>query len=158
MRLISKQDIDAPIALVFKAVTDFDHWERAALRRGAEVDRTDSLTKLGPGMTWFARFAFRGKTRELDLNVAKVTAPTHIKFAAQARVVTGDIQIELVEMSAKRTRMLATADIKPVTLGARLFLQSLRLARARVDKKFDQRVAIFASEIKVRANAGQLPQ
>ncbi|MFA9231017.1 MAG: hypothetical protein RIR95_857 [Pseudomonadota bacterium] len=155
MRLTSKQDIDAPIALVFKALTDFDHWERAALRRGAEVGRTDSLTKLGPGMAWFARFAFRGKTRELDLNVTKVTAPTQIKFAAQARVVTGDIQIELVEMSAKRTRILATAEIKPVTLGARLFLQSLRLARARVDKKFDQRVAIFASEIKVRANAGQ---
>ncbi len=158
MKLASKHDIDAPIDLVFKALTDFDHWERAALRRGAEVGRTDNLTKLGPGMAWFARFAFRGKTRDLDLKVTKVVAPNQIKFDAQATVVTGDIQIELVEMSAKRTRILATTDIKPVSLGARLFLQSLRLARARVDKKFDQRIAVFASEIQARALAGKTPR
>ena len=35
-------------------------------------------------------------------------------------------------------------------LGARLFLQSLRLARARVDRSFDQRVAHMAHDIEQR--------
>ncbi|EKD59823.1 MAG: hypothetical protein ACD_54C01115G0002, partial [uncultured bacterium] len=43
MRFATKQDIEAPIADVFRLLSDFESWERAAMRRGAEVARTDKL-------------------------------------------------------------------------------------------------------------------
>jgi carbon monoxide dehydrogenase subunit G len=153
MILASKHDIEAPSADVFKALTDFDHWERASLRRGADVHRTDDLTKLGVGMQWQTRFAFRGKTRDVEVLLRELAAKQLIVFNAKSKMIEGDIRFEIVEMSTKRTRLNVTVDIKPVTLGARLFLQSLRLARQRVDKKFSQRVAQLALDIETRVKS-----
>ena len=51
MRFTTKQDIEAPLDFVYRTMTDFEGWERAAMRRGAEVERTDKLTRVGPGMS-----------------------------------------------------------------------------------------------------------
>ena len=52
MKLSGRTDIQAPVEFVFDAISDFDFWERAALRRGAEVTRTDKLRQPAPGMSW----------------------------------------------------------------------------------------------------------
>ena len=49
MKLSSRQDIEAPVAFVFDALNDFQAWERAALRRGAEVARTDKMNVTAQG-------------------------------------------------------------------------------------------------------------
>ena len=38
MKLATREDIDAPIEAVFRELSDFDSFERAILRRGAEVE------------------------------------------------------------------------------------------------------------------------
>lgn len=150
MRFATKQDIEAPVSEVFRTLTDFESWERAAMRRGAEVNRTDKLTAIGPGMEWQARFSYRSKQRELTLRLAELSAPTHLAFAAASNALNGQATVELLELGARRTRMHLVVEITPRTLTARLFLQSLRLARARIDRKFDQRVAHLAVEIETR--------
>lgn len=157
MKLASKKDVEAPIAQVWAALTDFETWERAAMRRGVEVARTDSLPKPAVGMTWHARFAYRAKQRKVDLSITEMTPPVAIAFLLVSPVVEAVTRIEVMEMSAKRTRMHVTTEIKPRSLGARLFLQSLRLARAKVDRKFDARIAQFASELEARAKQQARP-
>ena len=154
MRFTSKQDIEAPLAFVFKAFSDFEAWERAAMRRGAEVDRTDSLTQTGAGMSWKARFSYRGRQRNLDLQLVTFNGPSQLAFAGRSPAVEGTAAVDLMEMSARRTRIHVVADVTPRTLAARLFLQSLRLARARVDRKFEKRVAQMATDIEQRFRAG----
>lgn len=151
MKFTAKQDIEAPLAQVWATVSDFEGWERAAMRRGAEVARTDSLRTLSAGMAWAARFLYRGKDRKMTIALTSVDSPSRMTFKAQSQAVEADVQIELMEMAAKRTRMHVTTEIHPLSLGARLFLQSLRLARARVDRKFQTRIAQFAREIETRA-------
>lgn len=158
MRFTTKQDIEAPAAFVFKALSDFDGWERAAMRRGAEVERTDTLTQAGVGMSWKSRFSYRGRPRMIDLRVVTFDAPTQLAFAGQSPSVDGTAQVDMMEMSSQRTRIHVVAEVTPRTLAARLFLQSLRLARARVDRKFEQRVAQLAADVEQRfrsARAGQ---
>jgi hypothetical protein len=41
-------------------------------------------------------------------------------------------------------------ELTPRTLTSRLFLQSLRLARSRVDRRFEQRVAQFTTDVEAR--------
>ncbi len=150
MRFTTKQDIEAPLDFVYRTLTDFEAWERSAMRRGAEVERTDKLTRPGPGMTWAARFSYRGKTRAISLSLVTLEAPSTLSFAAQSAAVDGAAKLDLMEMSSRRTRVHVVVEVTPRSLAARLFLQSLRLARARIDRKFEQRVVQMATDIETR--------
>jgi hypothetical protein len=153
MRFATKQDIEAPIVDVFRILTDFEAWERAAMRRGSEVARTDKLRGVAAGMRWAARFSYRSKPRGLELELTQIEQPVLLRFAGVSQAIEGAASIELMEMAAKRTRMHLVLDVTPRSLSARLFLQSLRLARARVDRKFDQKVAHLAGDIETRYRA-----
>lgn len=153
MKLTGKQDIEAPLARVWEVVTDFEAWERAAMRRGADVSRTDKLRAPGPGISWHARALYRGKERKVDLVLKGLEAPHQIDFAASSAAVQAVARIELIDMAARKTRMHVTVEFTPKSLGARLFLQSLRLARGRVERRFADRLALFAREIETRAKA-----
>lgn len=153
MRFATKQDIEAPIAEVFRIMTDFESWERAAMRRGADVSRTDKLRVTAPGMSWLARFSYRSKPRDVQVQLTSMETPIQLGFSGESQAIGGVATIELMEMSAKRTRMHLVMELTPRSLTARLFLQSLRLARARVDRKFDQRVAQLAADIETRYRA-----
>lgn len=153
MKLATKKDIEAPIAKVWAALSDYEAWERSAMRRGVDVERTDKLTKPGPGMSWTSRFAYRARTRKADMKLTEMTGPGLLAFMLSSDAVDVAAKVELIEMSARRTRMHLTSEVKPRSLGARLFLQSLRLARAKVDRKFDAKVAQLALELETRAKA-----
>ena len=154
MKLTAKQDIDAPVAFVYKVLTDFDGWERSAMRRGAEVNRSDKLRQPGPGMTWIAKFFYRGKDRAVSVRVDAMDAPVHLAMAAFSPVVEGQCKLDLLEMAARRTRLHLDLDIKPKSFGARLYFQSLKLAKGRVERSLQKRTAGLAAEIEDRYRRG----
>lgn len=157
MKFSAKHDIDAPSAFVFGMLSDFDGWERAAMRRGADVVRTDRLTAGTPGMSWRVNFTFRGRKRQVDLKLIGIAPMTKLEFSGASPAMNATMMIDIVEMSSRRSRLHMTADITPLTLSAKLFIQSLRLARARMDRKFAKRVANIATDIEARYRAEQKP-
>ena len=157
MKLSSKEDVDAPIAAVYAHLSDFDGWERAALRRGAEVRRSDALTEAGRGMAWTVGFSYRGKPRRVALMLTVLVPPSGLGFSGTGANLDGVLAIDLIEMAPRRTRISVKLEIRPRTLVARLFVQSLKLARARVDGRFRMRVAQVAAEIEDRFARGGGP-
>jgi carbon monoxide dehydrogenase subunit G len=158
MKIASRHDIEAPPAFVFQALTDFDSWERSAMRRGAEVTRTDKLTVLGPGLSWLVRFRFRGKDRKLSVKLTGLDAPSRLSFALSGVLFDATCIVDLMELGAKRTRMVVVSEAKPKTLAARLILQSLRLARARVQRRVDKRYGVISLEIEERYRMQMQPR
>lgn len=150
MKLSGRTDIGAPLAFVYEALADFDGWERSAMRRGADVNRTDKLRKPGPGMTWQARFAWRGKERHMQLRLKRLEPGKGLTLEFDSPSVEGAMNIDLVELSARRTRALMQVDIRPRTLAARLFIQSMRLTKGRVQRRFDGRLQVLAQDIEQR--------
>lgn len=154
MKLSGRTDIGASLDAAFAFLTDFDGWERAALRRGADVTRTDKLKKPGPGMTWHVRFAWRGRERELQIKIVALDPAGQLTIAFDGPSVEGRLNAELVSMAVKRTRLLMQLEAKPRTLTARLFIQSLKLAKTRVQKRYDGRLAQIAADIEARQASG----
>ncbi|MEN9410924.1 MAG: hypothetical protein RL216_2898 [Pseudomonadota bacterium] len=150
MKLSGRTDIGAPLAFVYAALSDFEGWERSAMRRGADVNRTDKLRVPGVGMTWQARFAWRGRERQLQVRLTKLEPQNGLTLDFDGPSVEGTLNIELVELAAKRTRMLMQVEAKPRTLAARLFVQSLRLAKGRVQRRYDARLTSIARDIEAR--------
>jgi hypothetical protein len=150
MRLNSKQDVEAPLAEVWQALTDFPGWERAAMRRGAEVQRSDTPRAPGPGMAWTARFRFRGQDRQVLVRLAELEPHSRLVFEGRSKLFVGSMAIDVVAMSARRTRLHVITDLTPVSLPARLLLQSARLARTRINQRYDARIAQLAAAIEAR--------
>jgi uncharacterized membrane-anchored protein len=147
MKFNTKQDVEAPVAFVFAYLTDFDFWERSAMRRGAQVQRHDNADGSGVGMSWAATFPFRGKARNVTVTVLQLAGPNKLKIGFQSPAIEGFVNADLVEMSAKRTRMHITLEFTPRNLTARLFVQSMRLARARLNRKYAMRVTQLTTDL-----------
>lgn len=150
MKMATRHDISAPIEAVFEQLSDFEAMERAAMRRGAEVVRLDGATVPGPGLAWRAVFDYRGKTRKADIEVAEYLAPERLRAMVQSPAVEMELVVELVAMSRTRTRMNLSLDTRPRTIPARLMIQSMKLARQTVLKRFRKRVSDFASGMEER--------
>lgn len=150
MKFSSKEDIEAPIDFVFDSVADFDAFERQALRRGADIQRTDALPKKGPGMSWRARFPFRGKERNTDAKLIGFDSPNGLTLVSDTGGLHGNVNVDLVALSARRTRLSIQLELKPNSFSARLLLQSLRLAKANLTRRFKNRVGSFAEHVEER--------
>ena len=150
MKLATKYDVEAPAGFVFAQLADFEGWERAAMRRGAEVMRTDTLRSVAPGLTWEAQFQYRGKERHTTIRLDTLTSTRHLALTATSNLLDGVMAIALLDLAAKRTRVEVRLEIKPKTIAARIYVQTLRLARARVERGFAQRIAQLAVEIEDR--------
>ncbi len=152
MELSSKEDVDAPLSEVFEAISDFASFERSAIRRGVDVQRLSDDITPQIGLAWDIRTDFRGKPREMRLQVSSYEPTTKIGLDGDSAALQGSGQIELLALSPQRTRISVTVKIKAKTLSGRLLLQSLKLARSKVNRRFKHRVAEFASLTEERLN------
>jgi len=150
MDFVARADIEAPISWVFQQVTDFAAFERQAMRRGADVRRLDSLARPGNGSTWDVQFRFRGKDRQMQAEVNGFDPPNKFDVIMVSQNLHATMKVELVAQSRSRTRFTVSLVVGARSLPARLLLQSLRLAKANLSRRFETRVAGFASDIQDR--------
>lgn len=130
MQFSSREDIEAPIDRVFAMLSEFEAFERSAIRRGIEVQRTGAVGAPETGLGWDAEFDLRGRRRKLRVNLVSYEPPNLMRFELLSQGLDGETTIDLMALSPRRTRLEIRLELKPRTLPARLLLQSLKLARA----------------------------
>lgn len=150
MKFSTREDIEAPIDAAFDMLCDFESFERSAMRRGAEVQRLDDLRAPGVGMTWAAVFDLRGKRREIEVEMVTFDRPNEIVVESTSPGLIGQMSFELVALSRSRTRILVELEVKPLNLSARLLVQSLKLAKASLTKKYKIRVSDYTRTMEDR--------
>jgi uncharacterized protein YndB with AHSA1/START domain len=153
MELTSREDIEAPLEQVFAALSDFDHVERQVLRRGIDVQRTRDVTPTAEGLAWRAEFTFRGKPRRADITLTQFQPAERLVFETVSGGLTTEMAMDVVALSRARTRISTVAVLMPRTLSARLLVQSLKLAKGGIDKRFQTRMHQLARELETRLQA-----
>lgn len=152
MKFSTNEDIEAPIEQVFAAVSDLAFYERTAIRRGAEIMRTTAHEVPAIGMKWKARFMFRNRMRDVAIEMTELDPPQAMSFESQSGGLSSMLDIELVPLARSRTRLKVGFELKPLNLPARLMIQSLKLAKGNLQKRFKKRVSDFAKELGNRPN------
>ncbi|MGC1506359.1 MAG: SRPBCC family protein [Sulfitobacter sp.] len=147
MKFSTNEDIEAPADAVFEMLCDFEGFERSAMRRGAEVQRIDQLRAPGVGMTWRAAFSLRGKQREMEIEMVTFDRPNEIVLESTSPGLLATTGFELIALSRGSTRVKVQMEIKPLNLSARLLVQSLKLAKGSLTKKFKLRVSEYAKSM-----------
>lgn len=150
MKFSTREDIDATIEEVFESLCAFENFERLATRRGAEVRRLDTMSEPGVGLQWQAFFSMRGRRRRMELTMDQFERPNEMVVLAQTDGIDATFEIELIALSRTRTRMAVSLDLRPKNLPARLLVQSLKLAKATLSKRFKLRIAEHAKQLEDR--------
>lgn len=150
MEISTKEDIGAPSDYIFDCLSDFQSFEKAALRRGANVQRVDGQDQLGLGARWDVVFSFRGRPRDLTVELVEYAPSDRAAYKASGQGMEAVMQIELVPMSRSRTRMVTTVTMEAKTLPARLLLQSLKLAKGQIGKRFGTMMTDYGRQLEKR--------
>ena len=153
MKFTAKEDVDAPIEAVYARLTNFEQYERQALRRGASVRRLTS-GEPQPGTSWDIAFTFRGKERRLHAELVELDEPNAIRLNSVASGINGDTQVDLVPLSPRTTRVSVVIELSAKSLSSRLMLQSLKLARGTLQGRLEKRMAAMAEDVATRYRAG----
>lgn len=155
MKFSVREDIEAPVDAVFARFTDFAHFERVALRRGAEVERIDPSLRAEAGARWTVRFKFRGKVREVLIRIAEMDPTNGFAIVTTSNGIEGLTRAEFVPLSQARTRLSFGIELVPKTIAARLMVQSMKLAKGRMDERLRTRITEYARDIERDWRAGQ---
>lgn len=150
MRLTAKTDLEAPLGVVFANLVDHAAWEREALQRGVEIERPANMPLTGVGAGWRIRVSYRGKVRKVLLRIDDLVPDERLGFGFDGQSIAGDSVLEVQALSPRRTRLRVVLEVKPKTLAARLFLNTLRLAKGRVQARFETRVGQLGARIEDR--------
>lgn len=153
MKFSTREDIEAPIAFVYAQVSDFDAFTRRALRHGADV-KQEHTGDLVVGAQWHVDFDFRGRRRKMQARITRLDAPNSYEIETVSDGMTALSEVTLVALSPRRTRLAFSIDVRARTLTAKLLLQSMKLAKGKLTKRFKARVLDFAEEIEDRHRKG----
>ncbi|EET49169.1 SRPBCC family protein [Thalassobium sp. R2A62] len=145
-----KEDVAAPIDVLWGEVTDFSSFERSILRRGADVERLDRNAEYGVGSAWDLSFSFRGKQRSARSEIENFDGPNEFRVESVSSGIEVSTVVELVALSRGRTRLSIAIEISAKTLSSRLLLQSMKLARGTLTNRLKQRLADFAKDVEER--------
>ena len=101
-------------------------------------------------MSWQARFKLRGRMRDMTMTLSEFDPPNGIVIEADATTVEAVMRVDLVALSRARTRLSVGLDVTPRTLAGRLMIQSMKLAKGNLSKRFRLRVADYAMDVEER--------
>ena len=144
MKFSTRQDLDAPIDQVFARATDFSRFERAARGRLKDVRRVSDGDGSGCGMAWEAGFTYRGKPREVSACVDRIEPVEALEVGGRSGGVQYAFTVDFVALSPHKSRIVVGLDLRPQTLPARLLVQSLKLGKSTLDKRFADAIRKFA--------------
>ncbi len=150
MQLTASEDIEAPVERVFAELSDFEAIERQVMRRGIDVKRTAGEDVPAAGMGWATDFTFRGKSRQAQVTLVDYTVPEQMVFDTVSGGLEAETRVEVVALSRSRTRINMVTELKPKTLSARLLVQSLKLAKGGIDKRFRKKMAGYAKDLELK--------
>lgn len=154
MKFSNRVDVAAPAEFLFDQLADFSGFERAAKRRGISLQRLDQLARPGAGMSWDINFRMRGRARQLIAEIRRYDRPAQLEYEGVSQGFQLMLTLALEALATDRTRVMTGLEIRPRTLGARLLLQSAKLGRTNLEKRYDSRVTAFLREIEGRAPRG----
>jgi hypothetical protein len=152
MQFSSVQDVNAPLDFVFQQMSDFESYESYGLRTGADVERSDSLTEKAAGMVWDVSGDFRGKRRNLEIELTDYRPDNLLKFFIKSKGVEAVATMEAMALTRKQSRIKVTTLLKPKSISARLILQSAKLAKNSMNRKFNHRFWTYANYIENNYN------
>lgn len=150
MKFSTRIDTDLPAEKLFEAIGDFDALERMLIGKGASVSRIDPKQETGITMGWNVGFDWRGRRRDLRLAVTRFDRPEQITMVGRSDALDLLVNATVVALSRVKSRLIFETEVKPRNMKARLMLQTAKLGKGQMDRRFQRRVGAFVTQMSGR--------
>lgn len=150
MKFSTRVDSDLPADQLFAAITDFDALERLMVGRGATVERVKPSEEPGITMGWRIGFDWRGKARQMRLAVVRFDRPEHVAMTGRSDALELFVNATVVALSRAKARLIFETEIRPRSMKARLMLQTAKLGKSQLDRRYSRRVVDFIEQMSNR--------
>lgn len=146
MKFSTRIDTDLSPTDLFDLVADFPRLERILMRRGVSVQRAHPDGPSGPG--WDLGFDWRGKPRQMRMQVVHLERPERLSLSGVSDAFDSTVDFTVVALSRSRARLICEIELRPRSMRARLVLQTAKLGKAQLDRRFERRIADFVEELR----------
>lgn len=147
MKFSTRIDEDLPAERLFESIGNFDALERMLIGRGASVARIDPAREPGIGMGWNIGFDWRGRARQLRLAVTRFDHPEQLSMVGRSEALDLAVNATVVALSRVRSRLIFETEVRPRNMKARLMLQTAKLGKAQLDRRYHRRIRDFVEQM-----------
>lgn len=140
MKFSTRLDRDLPADQLFDAISDLQRIERLLMRRGVQVQRIDPGEPAAAEYGWDLTFDWRGKERRLQLIPTQLDRPERISMRGSSESLDLALDVTVVALSRQRSRLIFETEIRPRNMRARLMIQTAKLGKAQLDRRFERRI------------------
>ena len=98
-------------------------------------------------MAWDVSFRWRGRERKVRLEVSRFDRPERITIIGLSPSFDLTLDLTVIALSKTRSRLMVESDIRPRTMKARLLIQTAKLSKSSLDKRYAKRVKEIFSDI-----------
>lgn len=153
MKFSTRCDAELAAAALFDTISDFERTERILQRRGVAVQRLEPGQRAGQGQGqgWHLGFDWRGQRRELQLHLQQFERPERIGLAGGSENYDIAVDMSVVSLGRQRSRLIFETDIRPRNMRSRLMLQTLKLGKAQLQRKYGERIGLYLQQMLVAA-------
>ena len=141
--------VAAPPAAVWDAITDAERFEALLRARDPNLARRPP-GPVGVGTRWTATIPIGGRPRRVEARLDRLEAPEAARLAADAEGIATVLDVALTPEGGG-TRVAVATQARATSIGGRLALGAAGLARDRMQRALEDRLAAFAA----RVEAGQ---
>ncbi|UXU74465.1 MULTISPECIES: SRPBCC family protein [unclassified Paracoccus (in: a-proteobacteria)] len=147
MKFSTRQDTDLSAEQLFQAISSMDAIERLLTQRGASVRRLADGNSRGLGRRWQIGFDWRGKARDITVEVTEVTVPQTVVMRGQSEQFDVTIRMTVIGLGSGKSRLIFETELLPRNMKARLLLQTAKLGKPKLDARFAERIAGFVNRL-----------
>jgi hypothetical protein len=133
MQFECTQDFKKPRKRIVGRFRDLERVEAALINGGLQVERLADW----PEPAWNCSVLWNDVPRSFDLTLAETVAGQKMQMGIRSSLVEGALVYEFQDID-EGCRVVATADLKPQSITARVALQALTLARGKVEARLQR--------------------
>ena len=146
MRLAATQEIAVPIHEAWDGVVDVERMEGAVRARDPGLRRIPNGS-VGEGTRWESTVPVQGKPRRVVLELLRLDPPHEVRLRATVDGIEMVSQLRFDAPAPDRTRLALDVQARSTGLGGRMLLGALGLARPRIERRLEERLAAAARRI-----------
>lgn len=152
LELSAHEQAQMPVEELFARASRFGNFARQARSNGTRVRRLEpGNSEHGP--RWEVHYSLGGTERRFILELVQRRAPECLRFAIHSDAIEGELTLTLNAINAARSGVEARLTARPITTKARIVLQSMRLTRASLNKRFAKRIRALVARAEAEREA-----